>query len=50
MPWKFNPFTNNLTYYEKPTISVPPPGDYEVKNVYVDSDTGKLAVEFDDGA
>lgn len=30
--------------------SRPPAGHYRVKNLYVDRDTGKLVVEFDDGS
>ena len=46
MAWKFNPFTNELSYYKE--VSVPPVGDYEAVNWYVDSDTGKLVVEYED--
>ncbi len=46
MAWKFNPFTNELSFYEKG--SVPPAGDWQVVNWYVDSDTGKLVVEYED--
>ena len=46
MAWKFNPFTNELTYYEK--ISLPPVDGYEIVNFYVDSNTGNLVVIYED--
>lgn len=30
-------------------VSVPPLGKLKVKNLYVDPDTGKLKVDYDDG-
>ncbi len=30
--------------------SMPPPGHFRVTNLYVDSGTGKLVVEYDDGS
>jgi len=79
MPYKVNPHTGNLTYYERgvpsggtpgkvlsvdvdgatvvwkdgtdvmsTSISNPPSGMFRVTNLYVDSATGKLTVEYDD--
>lgn len=46
MAWKYNPFTNELSYYEP--ISVPPVGEWKVVNFYVDSQTKRLIVEYED--
>lgn len=46
MAWKFNPFTGEFSYYEP--ISVPPVGEWKVVNFYVDSQTKRLIVEYED--
>jgi hypothetical protein len=46
MPWKYNPFTDEMQYYEKD--SDPPLSGYQIVNMYVDKVSGKLIVEYED--
>ena len=50
MPYKLNPFTGELNYYEKSSsiISVPPVTMCVVKNMYVDPVGNKLMIKWDD--
>lgn len=43
MPWKINPYTGEMDYYEKK--SDPPEGTQKVTNSYVED--GKLVVEYE---
>lgn len=48
---RYNPMTGNLELYSPSTaesISNPPSGMCEVKNIYVDPDKKKVVVDYDD--
>jgi len=46
MAWTIDPETGKLVRVDIPTE--PPPGHYKVVNIFVNKDTGKLVIYFDD--
>jgi hypothetical protein len=46
MAWKYNPFTDEMTYYEPGGI--PSPQSFQITAMYVDIITRKLVVEYED--
>ena len=51
MPYKYNPFTDKLDYYEPaqgtPILSIPGETDYRIKALRLDAD-GKVVVTYDE--
>jgi len=50
MPYRLNPFTGGMDYYEESSniVSIPPANMCRVKNIYVDPSTNKTIVKWED--